>query len=109
MRGLKTKRSNARIADPTLFGPRASSNFSPPRVSTTNPNGAPLAAPNTSAPSADIRRVRKLLAEMVLAEDCNDFAALADEVYDGLDRVCRTLDYLADKQYNHEFWMNMRK
>lgn len=80
-----------------------------PRVSPISPNAAPHAEPKTSAsPSAEIQRVRATLQLMVMREDVADSATLAEEVYDGLDRVCRTLEYLAGKQSQFEFFVEMR-
>ena len=78
------------------------------RVSPTSPSAALHAAPSASAPSAELRRVRAILELMLLREDVADSPTLADEVCDGLDRACRTLEYLAGKQAQYEFFIEMR-
>lgn len=104
-----TKRSSVRIAAPTLFGPPASSASLPKSISPISPSAASHAEPRPSdIASVEIRRARAILELLLLREDVADSAMLADEVCDGIDRACRTLDYLAGKQSQFEFFIEMR-
>jgi len=98
MRNSLTKRSRARIAPLLSFGLPESSNFTPPRVSPTNPSAALRAEPSESAASASLLCVANVLRDVLIREDVSEKRFLRDEVRDGIDRMCRTLEYLADRQ-----------
>jgi hypothetical protein len=106
---MRTKRSAVRTAEPTLFGPRESSAFTPQRNLPTSPSAAYPADPKSDAPSADILRAQWLLRDVLLREDVTEDVLLADEVRDGLDQVCRLLDHLAGQQHMFEFWVEMKR
>jgi hypothetical protein len=93
-----------------LFGPEANRNSLPQNVSPTRPNAASSAASATGTISADLLRARWLLHDVLMREDVTEEVLLLDEVRDGLDQVCRTLEHLAGQQHLFEFWrVEMKK
>lgn len=109
---IPIKRSCARSAGPTLFGPQANSSSSPRTDSATGPNVASPVAPRnpaTGTASADLLRARFLLCDVLIREDVTEEVLLLDEVRDGIDQVCRLLEHLAGQQQMFEFWSEMKR
>jgi hypothetical protein len=106
----RIKPSRASNVGPTLFGPQTSSAITPRSVSATLPSAANPVAPKSATASADLLRARHLLREVLIREDVTEEELLLDEVRDGLDQVCRILEYLAGQQQLFEFWrVEMKK
>jgi hypothetical protein len=108
MKVIPIRSSRARTAAPSLFGPPASSAFTP-SDSTHHPSAASSAARKsaTNAPSGEILRARDLLRDLLLREDEaneEESVALVGHVYEGLDEICSHLDSLAGLQMMFEAW-----